>query len=137
MINTASEVNTSLTLTVKGPGAGLPSPADLVLLKNGAVDTATAITFASVGIQDLYNFTFVPASTGTYTLHAFGDIQARVEVVTKSVYNSLRDILDESIGSWQWDKTTGGLVMLRQDGATLATFTVVDNLTTSSRERIS
>ncbi|MNY59748.1 hypothetical protein D3C86_1962240 [compost metagenome] len=60
-----------------------------------------------------------------------------MEVVTKSVYNSLRDILDESIGSWQWDKTTGGLVMLRQDGATLATFTVVDNLTTSSRERIS
>lgn len=136
MTSLTVEVNTPVTLTVKGLASGQPVPADLVLMKNGASDS-TAITFADTGIQALYNFTFTPITTGIYTLHAYGAIQGTVEVVTQSMYTALRNLQDESLGSWVWDKTAGTLTMLRQDGTTLASFAVVDNLTTSSRERTS
>lgn len=136
MINATAEINTVVKLTLKGTGPGQVQPPDLILLKDGVVDL-TPITFAEVGVQSLYNYSFTPTATGTYVLHAYGELQARVEVVTQSLYNSVRNLQDEALGSWQWDKTTGTMVMLRQDGTTLAQFAVVDNLTTSSRERTS
>jgi len=130
------EVNNVATVTAQGTGTSLPVPPDLVLLYNGAVSTLT-VGFSGVGNGPLYNFTFTPNATGTYILYAFGAIQGVVNVVTSSIYTLAKSIQDESLGSWQWDKVAGTLVMLRQDGTTLAQFTVTDTLTTSSRERIS
>lgn len=131
------EVNNAFTITAQGPSTGLPQPPDMALLLNGTPVVSPAITFASAGAGPLYNFTFTPTTTGRYLLYAFGAIQGVVEVVTQSLYTITRNIQDESLGSWQWDKVAGTLVMLRQDGTTLAQFTVVDTLTTSSRERTS
>jgi hypothetical protein len=131
------EVNNLVTVTAQGPSTGLSVPPDLALLFNGVPAVTPVVSFASAGAGPLYNFTFTPATTGTYLLYAFGAIQGVVNVVTQSLYTITRNIQDESLGSWQWDKVAGTLVMLRQDGTTLAQFTVVDNLTNSSRERIS
>lgn len=131
------EVNNLVTVTAQGPGTGLSVPPDLVLLLNGAPAISPAVGFAAVGAGPLYNFTFTPTVTGKYLVYAFGAIQGVVEVVTQSLYTITRNIQDEALGSWQWDKVAGTLIMLRQDGTTLAQFTVVDNLTNSSRERTS
>lgn len=130
------EINNAVTITAQGPGASLPSPPDLALLFNGA-PSALPVSFSEIGTTVLYNFTFTPNATGTYILYAFGAIQGVVQVVTQSLYTITTNLQDEALGSWQWDKVGGTLTMLRRDGTTLATFTVVDNLTTSSRERVS
>jgi hypothetical protein len=131
-------VNNAVTVTVQGTATGLPIPPDLTLTLNGAVVASPAITFAAVSSSvPLYNFTYTPTSTGTYVLYAFGSIQCILIVVTQDLYSMCKNIQDEALGSWQWDKVGGTLTMLRQDGTTLATFAVVDNLTTSSRERTS
>jgi hypothetical protein len=129
------EVNNPVTITAQGPSTGLTAPPDQILLFNGAV-SVLPVTFAPVA-GPLYNLTFTPTVTGTYLLYAFGVIQGVVNVVTQSLYTITKNIQDEAVGSWQWDKTAGTLIMLRQDGTTLAQFTVTDNLTMSSRERIS
>ena len=132
------EVNNAVIVTAQGPATGLTVPPDLTLLLNNAVVVTPTVTFAAVsGSVPLYNFTFTPTTTGTYILYAFGAIQGVVKVVTQSLYTITKNIQDEAIGSWQWDKVGGVLTMLRQDGTTLATYAVVDNLTTSSRERTS
>lgn len=129
------EVNTSVIVTAQGPSTGLASPPDLTLLLNGTVVTTPAVTFSVVSSTiPLYNFTFTPTTTGMYILYAFGAIQGVIHVVTQSLYTLCQNIEDEAIGSWQWDKVAGTLTMLRQNGATLATYAVIDNLTTSSRE---
>jgi hypothetical protein len=137
MYTQSVEVNNLVTVTAQGPGTGLSVPPDLALLFNGAPVVTPTVSFASAGAGPLYNFTFTPTATGTYILYAFGAIQGVVNVVTQTLYTITKNIQDESLGSWQWDKVAGTLVMLRTDGTTLAQFTVIDNLTTSSRERIS
>lgn len=136
MIQITPVVNTQILLTLLNPGgSGQPNPTDMKLLKDGVVVTTPTVTIADLGVQGLYNFTFTPQSTGVYVLYAYGAIQARIEVISRSVFSYLQNIEDESIGSWRWDKVAGTLSMLRQDGTALASFTVIDNLTEASRER--
>lgn len=130
------EINNAVTIIAQGPSTSLPIPPDLVVLFNGAV-SAIVPTFAQVGAGPLYSFTFTPTATGIYIMYAFGAIQGLVNVVTQSLYTITKNIQDEALGSWAWDKVAGTLTMLKQDGTTLAQFTVIDNLTASSRERIS
>lgn len=130
------EINNVVTVTAQGPSTGLSVPPDLALLLNGAINTTT-VNFAAVGVGPLYNFTFTPTATGLYLIYAFGAIQGTVKVVTQSLYTITSNIQSEALGSWTWDKVGGILTMLKQDGTTLATFNVVDSLTTSSRELIS
>jgi hypothetical protein len=137
MIHTTYQVNSPVLLTLLNPSGltGQPAPADLTLLQNGAVVTTPVVTVTDVGSKGLYNFSFTPQTTGTFVLYAYGAIQAQIEIVTKSIYTFMQNVEDESLGSWTWNKTAGTLTMLRQDGTQLATFAVVDNLTTASRER--
>jgi hypothetical protein len=130
------EVNNPVTITAQGPSTGLSTPPDLVLLFNNAVSNIVP-TFAAVSSAPLYNFTFTPNTTGLYLLYAFGTIQGVIKVVTQSLYTITKSIQDEALGSWQWDKVAGTLIMLKQDSTTLAQFAVTDNLTMSSRERTS
>jgi hypothetical protein len=137
LIHTTIQVNSPVLLTLLNPSGlvGQGVPGDLVLLFNGVVVVTPVITVTDVGTKGLYNFGFTPQATGTYVVYAYGAIQAQVEVVTTSVYTALQNLQDEALGSWNWDKVGGTLAMLRQDGTQLATFAVVDNLTTASRER--
>jgi hypothetical protein len=114
--------------------SGTVTPSDLALLKDGGLDSTT-VTYNNINVLGLCTFSFTPTSTGVFTLYGQGSVLATVEVVTRSPLSYLKNIEDESIGSWQWDKSSGVMTMLRQDGTTLAQFNIVDNLTTSSRER--
>lgn len=139
MIEQTVEVNTPVTVTVKSlsgvPGDTLPPP-EMVLLKDGVVQTSVPITVTDVGAHGLYNFRFTPSATGYFVLYVYGEIQAQINVQSRSVFSYLKNIEDESLGSWLWDKTAGTLKMLRQDGTEMATFAVVDDMTKASRERV-
>ena len=127
------QANTPVTITTVISGTTAPS--DLMLLLNSTINS-TAVTFSNLNSSGLCTFSFTPSSTGIYSLYGQGTIISTIEVVTKAPLTYLKNIEDESLGSWQWDKTTGIMSMIRQDGTPLAQFNILDNLTTSSRERI-
>jgi hypothetical protein len=103
-------------------------------LLNG-VSTVVTPTFTEIG-GGLYTFNFTPTSTGRGSLFIQGSIQASFDVVNKDILTYLKNLEDESLGSWQWNKTSGVLTLLRQDSSVLATFNVVDTLTEAHRERV-
>ena len=84
----------------------------------------------------MYVVTFTPTTTGRYTIFVQGQIQATIDVVTKTLQSFALDTSDEALGSWSWDKNLGVLTILRQSGAVLATYTVTDNQDLASRERL-
>jgi len=127
------QANTPVVITTVITGTTVPG--DLLLLLNGSINS-TVVTFSNLNSAGLCTFSFTPVSTGVYTLFGQGTIISTTEVVTKAPLTYLKNIEDESLGSWQWDKTTGIMSMIRQDGTPLAQFNILDNLTTSSRERI-
>jgi hypothetical protein len=110
-------------------------PTDLVLLLDANLNT-TPVVFTNLNTAGLSKFSFTPTVTGTYTLFGDGKVLATVEVTSRSLRSFMQNLEDESLGSWTWNKTTGAMQMLRQDGTLLASFNVIDNLNTSSRERI-
>ena len=125
-------VNTPFSTVVFG---NLSAPTDAQLFLNGAVSPIVPV-FTSLG-GGAWSVTFTPTATGIYSLFVYGSIQVRVQCVTKSLYSMLANVEDEALGSWQWNKETGVLTILRQNGSVLATHNVVDNLTEASRERVS
>lgn len=126
------QVNTPVT-TVLVNTVNLANPS--VALYLGGVLQSTTVTTTNLS-SGVWSITFTPTAAGNYTVVGWGAVQLRVSVVTKSLYSFLSNIEDEALGSWSWDKTTGVLTMVRQNGAALATFNVVDTLTLSSRERV-
>lgn len=135
MIALDSQVNSVVSVMVIGNAPSLTSIPDLALFLNGVINS-TPVTVVYSGTGNLYTLSFTPQSTGVYNLYCFTDMQARITVVNQSIYNYLQNIEDEATGSWAWDKVAGTLAMIRQDGTPLASFNVVDNLTTASRELI-
>ncbi len=103
--------------------------------KNGARIEEPSITVSREGPTDFFTLAFTPTSTGKYYINMFDTEVLYVEVVTKSLYTMVRNIEDEALGSWTWDKNTGELKLLKQDGTPLASFDVVDTQLTASRER--
>lgn len=128
------QVGTPFTFVVTYPGSGPTTPADLALFKDGAVASVVA-TSSQIGTSNAWAISFTPSSTGLYSVFAFGSIQYRVPCVSKLSYEMLKNIEDEALGSWQWNKTSGVLSVFRQDGTLLATHSVTDTLTAASRER--
>ncbi|HXP51988.1 MAG TPA: hypothetical protein VN922_18680 [Bacteroidia bacterium] len=120
---------------VVGTAPNLTTIPDLALFLNGTIN-ATSVTVAYSGTGNIYSLTFTPQATGIFNLYCFAGMQARINVVNQSIYSYLQNIEDEAVGSWVWDKVAGTLNMLRQNGTALASFNVVDNLTTASRELI-
>lgn len=103
------------------------------ILLNGA--TASAVFSTTEIGNGLYVATIVPNSTGQWALYIEGKIYT-FEVVDRDLLTILKDISDEALGSWQWDKVSGSLTLLRQDGNQLATFAVTDTSNSASRERL-
>ena len=127
---------TSLPFTSTLLVTGMTSFANVRTLVDGVLQSNPSYTYTEIG-NGLYTLNFTPNVTGKWTIFIEGRIQGDFEVVTKDTLTILRNLEDESLGSWTWDKTTGVLTLLRQDTTTLATFQVVDDLSTASRERVS
>ena len=128
-------VNQQVKLGFVGAGTGIVTFPDLTFLKDGVV-TSVSPSINEIG-NKLYIVTFTPTTTGVYTLFVNGQIQNVFQVVAKTSLNYLGDILDEAVGSWTWNKNTGVLTLLRTTGVVLATYNVIDNTTTASREKTS
>jgi hypothetical protein len=128
-------VNQALKLPVTSTalGTGLTT-LPVTFLVNGAVTVVTP-TFTEIG-SGLYTVNFTPAVTGKWTVFVGGKTY-EFEIVSKTLQNALGELLDESLGSWSWNKASGLLTLFKGDGTTLATYTVIDTPQAASRERIS
>lgn len=136
MINTTTVVNEVL----KGYFTGAPDIEDFdntKVLINGTLVVVPNLTIVESVHPGLYVFSYIPTNTGRVVIMFNNVIIAHIEVITKSIYSSLRNIEDEALGSWTWNKTLGELSLLRQDGTPLANFDVSDSQTSATRERTS
>lgn len=112
---------------------GLSSFSNVWLIRDG-VNAALTITYTEIG-NGLYTANFTPTVTGFYSLFIETRLQGYITVVTKSLYTFLQNLEDTAIGSWTWDKNTNILLIKRQDGTTLAGFSVQDELAQANRQR--
>lgn len=104
--------------------------------KDGVVTTQHP-TLTSAGAQGPSTLRFTPTATGLYTfVMSDGSIAGSADVVSRTSQSMLKNLEDEALGSWVWDRVNGTLQMLRQDGSVLANFAVVDTQTEGSRERL-
>lgn len=133
MIETIVNTPVKIPFVSEGNATGLTIFSGSWILKNGAIVVLTT-TFEEIG-NGLYVATFTPTSTGIYTYYVAGQIQATINVVSKTTAVFLQNLEDVALGSWSWDKNLGTLVFTRQDGTALATFSVEDTLIIATRER--
>jgi hypothetical protein len=127
-------INIPLTITINGPDS-VTGLTDAALYQNGTL-SSISLTVNQIASTPYWNITFTPTATGNYTICGFGLVQDRIQCVSKSLYVSLNNIEDVSLGSWNWDKTTGVLTLYRQNGTQLTEFNVQDTPSTASRELI-
>lgn len=124
-----------VSLPVQKSAAELPSGAS-IRVYSGSTLVALTTTVQSLNAAGPTLVKFTPNATGRYTVATeSGELLGVVDVVSRTLQSYARNIEDEALGSWQWDRTGGTLQLLRQDGSVLANFTVTDTLTDSSRER--
>lgn len=131
------QVNQALKLpfTSAGLATGQTSFGTIVTLNGNVITLSPVATYTEVG-SGLYTMNFIPTQTGKWAIFLGGAVQLRFDVVTRTTASILADITDESLGSWTWNKSSGLLTLLRGDGSTLATYTVLDTVEASSRERL-
>ncbi len=105
--------------------------------KDGETLSPLTMSLEQFGTTGPTRLTFTPSSTGLYSFaDSGGEVFCHVDVVTRSSTSYLKNIEDEALGSWTWNRVDGTLQVLRQDGSELANFAVVDTQTESSRERL-
>jgi len=132
MINLSRAVSTPVNFCFSAaPGSTF---SDVKIVKDGTLQMSLAFTLLEIAAS-VYSFTFTPPTTGTYFISAGAELRGCIEVLDKTILTYLRNIEDEALGSWSWNKTTGVLTMFRQNGSSLATFDVKEDLTLASRER--
>lgn len=124
-----------LTIIYFSAAPGLPMTS-LVILNDGALVLNPTIAL-SEPMPGVYTLKYTPSSTGKKAIIFDGKVLVTLDVVTKSVFSFLRNIEDECLGSWSWDKQLGKLQMIRQDGTSLANFDITETLILASRERTS
>lgn len=128
-------IGTEVSLPVGLSSAELPNGSS-IRVYFGPTLSALPVTVQSLAVAGPSLVKFTPNATGRYTVALVdGTLLGVVDVVSRTLQSYARNIEDEALGSWQWDRTTGTLQLLRQDGSVLANFTVTDTLTNSSRER--
>lgn len=136
MINTDTTVNETVRVFYQGE-TGIADVTKVEVINNAAVLELPNVTMLETDVPGIYLITYTPTATGRALILFDGTPVAYVEVVTRSIYSFLRNIEDEAIGSWTWDKHLGKLTLIRQDGTALASYDVTDSNVAASRERTS
>lgn len=127
-------VNQQIKLGVTSTGLATALTAlPVMFLVNGNPTTVT-YDFSEIG-SGLYTVNFIPAQVGKWSIFV-GGLTYGFDVVSKTLQNSLQDVLDECLGSWSWNKVTGLLTLFRGDGSTLATYQVTDTSDEAVKERL-
>lgn len=123
------QVNQPYTTLISGPPSVTPTP---YVFANGQITSLPISTTAVAG--SVWMVTFTPTTSGVHTVVAFDAVQDRIVSVQRLSYSMLANIEDEALGSWQWDKQTGTLTLLRKDGSSLASYLATDTISLASRE---
>jgi hypothetical protein len=126
-------VNVPFSMLIAGQTSTVPT--DAAIYVDGSLTTTPVVT-AVPGTDNRWKLTFTPTSSGTHSVYAFGIVQATFKAVNKSLYDYLLNLEDDALGSWTWNKSTGLMTVLRQNGNQLCTFDVKDSLTEASKERL-
>lgn len=126
-------VNSTFSTLISG-GSGVV-PTDAAVYVDGTFLSTPTVTPVT-GTDNRWKVTFTPTISGTYSLYAFSQVQFTAQCVNKSLYDFLTNLEDDCLGSWTWDKATGLMILLRQNGNELARFDVRDSLTASHKERL-
>ena len=129
-------VNTPLIVPFTSTGLTTGLTTFTVVMLNNGTPVSYTPTFTEIG-SGLYTMTFTPVATGNLSIFVQGVLLPGIEVVSRTLYQQLQDVSDEALGSWTWDKTTGVLQLLRQDGTSFHTYNVVDTVSNASRELVS
>ena len=124
-------VNVPFSTILRGPDNVSPP---VPVLYVGALPATVNPICVQVAGTPYWSVTFTPNVTGLYTLYAFGQLQFRTMCNNGSFIERIKNIEDEALGSWQWNKSSGELVLYRQDGTELTRYVVKDELTSASRE---
>ena len=136
MIELEAVVNTQISVPFVANGnATGQTTFSTILLKGGAVDSGTAVTFTEVG-QGLYFALFTPTATGDYTLFIETSIAAHITVANKTLFTYLDNIEGGVLGSWSWDKQANTITMYSESGVVIANFNVTSSSSLVSRERV-
>lgn len=140
MINYEVTVGSSLVIPFVDPNrdVGVPLPGITnMLLRDGVVYTnlLTPPVISEIG-NGLYSAQYQFSETGTYTAYLGDSIAASVLVKERSTDSYLSNLEDAALGSWSWNKETAMLTLYRTTGGVLATYTMSDSSTLSSRERL-
>jgi hypothetical protein len=136
MINTTTTVNETVRVFYQGE-PGIADVTKVTVINNADVLQLPNVTMLETDVPGVYLITYTPTVTGKALVLFDGVMVAYVEVVSRSIYSFLRNIEDEAIGSWTWDKHLGKLTFIRQDGTLLSTYDVTDSNVAASRERTS
>ena len=107
---------------------------DFVLVGPAGSVVVVVPTYLEVA-PGFYQATFLVDVTGYYNLRVGGQVRV-FEVVRKTSQGYLTDISDGTVGSWQWNKVSGALTLLRVTGEVLATYQVTDGSDSASREKL-
>lgn len=125
----------SLAFTSLNLVTGLTTFTSVVLVNGVALSPQPTVTYSEVG-GGFYNLSFTPTQTGTYQVLIQGQV-IRFSCVTTLSQSFLQTIEDSTLGSWNWNKSTGVLTLYTSTGTTLATYNVADSVSTASRARVS
>lgn len=136
MINTTTSVNETVRVFYKDQ-SGIADVTKVTVINNADVLQLPNVTMLETDVPGIYLITYTPTVTGKALILFDGNMVAYVDVVTRNLYSFLRNIEDEALGSWTWDKQQGKLTLIRQDGTALALYDVTDSNVSASRERTS
>lgn len=103
------------------------APAVSVVIKDGVL-VAPSVEILPIAGTGMYSAEFTPVETGVYDFVADNVIVGSVEIVTRDTFSFLRNLEDQALGGWEWDKTTKVMTIFRQDGSTLGTYLADDTL---------
>lgn len=147
MINITTSVGQSVGIPIMDT-TGITTFPTLNLLTDNNTNVSTPNAIRSLGMTGLstpleiglnagiYSVVFSATATGNYYVSYRGLVVAHIRVESQDIMSLVKDIQDEALGSWVWNKAAGTLTMIRSSGTTLSTYSVVDSLTTSSRNRL-
>ena len=106
----------------------------IATMVDGALNKSINVTYNETNQPGLYYGVLTPNVTGRYAFYLAPDLLVQIDVLPRDILSYVKNIEDEALGSWVWDKQAGTLAMIRQNGTALANFTVVESLTIASRE---
>lgn len=125
-----------IPFTASGLATGLTTFTPIILVNGAIPGSLPTITYTEVG-QGVYTINFAPNVSGKWAIFIGGSLQLQFEVVSKDFATYLKNLEDQALGSWTWNKTSGLLTLFRPDSSTLGTYQVSDTLEAASRERLS